>query len=87
MNLKKKIWDFFFYEVKCSKCNRPYNDFILNFDDSTITCVGCHNKHDLVEELGKKEAVLMLETFLKKGSPDNEESKKVEKLIERIKSS
>ena len=53
--------------TRCSKCQRPYNDFVIDFDAGTIKCVGCGSTTDIIEALGRDQAVFILDTIMKKG--------------------
>ena len=69
---------------KCSKCQRPYNDFVIDFDTGTIKCVGCGSSADIFEELGRDQAVFILDAILQKG-PTSETRAQAEQLKNRIK--
>jgi hypothetical protein len=70
--------------TKCSKCKRSYSDFAVDLDKGTVTCVGCGNSSDIVEELGRDQAVLILDAVLTKGDLTPEQRYKVEQLRRRI---
>jgi recombinational DNA repair protein (RecF pathway) len=70
--------------TKCSKCRRPYNDFVIDFAEGTIKCVGCNSSTDIEKELGRDQALFVLDTVLRK-DPDPNTRAQAEQLKTRIK--
>ena len=76
---------FSLHRIKCSKCQRPYNDFVIDFTKGYVKCVGCGNSTEIVEELGRDQTVFILDTLLRK-DPNPETRLQAEQLMNRIKS-
>jgi hypothetical protein len=70
--------------TKCSKCQRPYNDFVIDFAVGTIKCAGCDRETEIEKELGRDQALFVLDTVLRK-DPDPNTRAQVGQLKKRIK--
>lgn len=70
--------------TRCSKCGRTYSDFAVDYNAGTIRCLGCGNTVDIVEELGREQAVFILDGMLKKADLAADHRSQIENLKSRI---
>ncbi len=66
--------------ARCSQCRRTYKDFAIDLDHGRIRCVACGHSADIGQELGREQALFILDTMLAKDNLPDDQRTQVEEL-------